>query len=159
MCLGSKIHHLNDCNDGLMIWRRCWWSSISNRKTCTTWTRVGLQLARRKQEDVLSMLKFVNNSKQSLDVKSGLLWWSAFVPIQASFLLSSFSKPKISQQNGFLRASMATGDSIATQKDGQAMNTVWISSLDVLNLKRTTKQWGNIVFSYAMDTTATLPLN
>ena len=54
---------------------------------------------------------------------------------------------------------MATGDSIATQKDGQAMNTVWIGSLDVLNLKRATKQRGNIVFSYAMDTTATLPLN
>jgi len=32
-----------------------------------------MQLGRGKQEDVLSMVKLINNSKQSLDVKSELL--------------------------------------------------------------------------------------
>src|SRR5436190_2034878 len=66
MRLGSKIRRQNSCNIGLMISKRYWQSSISNQKTSTTRTKAGLQLVRRKQEDVLSTLEFVNNSKKSL---------------------------------------------------------------------------------------------
>ena len=44
------------------------------------------------------------------------------------FLLSSFSKRKIYQHNGFQRVFMAIGGLIATQKDGQAMSMGWTGS-------------------------------
>src|ERR1700694_3515197 len=101
MRLGSNKHRLNDCNTGLTTWKRCWRSSISNRKTYTTWMKADLQSVKRKQGGVLSILLFVNSFRQSLGVKSVLQLWSAFAPMEALFHLSSFSKRKIFQHNGF----------------------------------------------------------
>src|ERR1700724_1261869 len=148
MQFGSKIRHQNACNGGLMIWRKCGRSSISNQKMRTIWMKVGLQLVRKSQGGVLSMLISVKNSKQSLGVKSGLRLWNAFVPTEALFLLLSFSKRKNCPNNGFQRVFTVTGGLIATQKDGQVMITVWIGLSDVLILKHATKQLGNIVFSF-----------
>ena len=52
---------------------------------------------------------------------------------------------------------MVTGGLIATRKDGQAIVTVWTGSRDVLNQKHRIRRQGNIVFSFATDTTAILP--
>src|ERR1700733_758604 len=126
MPLELRLHHRNGCNVGLMIWKKCWQSSISNWKISTTWMRAGLQSARRKRENVLSTLKFVYNFKQSLVVKNGLRWWNAFALMEKLSRLSSFSKPKLYPHNGFLRVSMVYGRLIVTKKGGQVMNTVWI---------------------------------
>ena len=109
-----------------MIWRKCGRSSISNQKMHTTWMKAGLQLVRKSQGGVLSTLKSVNNSKQSLGVRSGLRWWNIFALMEALFLLSSFLKRKNCQDDGFRRIFMVDGGSTATQKDGQAMIMVWI---------------------------------
>ena len=129
---------------------------MSNQKTYTTLMKAGLQSGKRKQGGALSMLISVKSFKQNLGGKSGLQWWSAFVPTEASFPLSSFSKRKIYQDNGFQRAYMAIGGLIAIQRDGQVTTMVWIGSKDVLILKHASKQRGNIVFSFATDTIATL---
>ena len=53
------------------------------------------------------------------------------MPMEASVLFKSFLKRKIFQHNGSFTA---TGDSLVTQKDGQATSMVCIGSLNVLNL-------------------------
>jgi hypothetical protein len=86
----------------------------------------GFAIGERNLGGVSSRPKSVNNSKQSLGVRSESQWWNAFVPKEPSFLLWSFSKRKNCQKNGFRRVFMVDGGSVVTQKDGQAMNTVWI---------------------------------
>jgi len=98
------------------------------------------------------MLISVKNFKQNLEDKSGLQWWNAFVPTEALFPLSSFSKQKIYQHNGFQRVFMAIGDLIAIQKDGQVMPMVWIGSKDVLILKHAIKRGGGISSSHLRRT-------
>src|SRR2546421_2223834 len=127
---GLKTHHQNGCNGGLMIWRRYGWSSISNQKMHTIWTKAGLQLVRKRLGGVLLMPISVNNSKQSLGIKSGFQWWNTFALMEASFLLLLFLKRKNYQHNGFQQVFMVTGGSIATQKDEQAMSMVWSGLFD-----------------------------
>jgi hypothetical protein len=51
-----------------------------------------------KEAGVLSMLISVNNSKQSLGVRSGLQWCNAFAPMEALFLLVIFKAERLSTQ-------------------------------------------------------------
>ena len=109
-----------------------------------------------KQGGLLSMPIFVNDIKQSLGVRSGSQWWSVFAPMEVSFHLSSFSKRKIFQLNGFQQTLTAIGDLIATQKDGQAISMGWTGLNNILIPKHTTKRPENILFSFVTDTIATL---
>lgn len=86
-----------------------------------------------------------------------------FALMEALFHPSSFSKQKISTQ--WIPASIPASihgnwrfncNSIATQKDGQAMNMGWTGLRDILVPKHASKQQENIVFSFAMDMIVTL---
>ena len=115
-----------------------------------------LQLAKKKQGGLLSMSIFINDIKQSLGIRSGSQWWNMFAPMEVSFHLSSFSKRKIFQLNGFQQTFTTTGDLIATQKDGQAISMDWTGLNDVLIPKHMTKRPENIIFLFVMNMIVTL---
>ena len=139
-----KTRHQNDCNVGLMIWKKWLWSTISNRKICTIWMKVDFQLEKRKLEDVLLMLKFVKNFKQSQDVKSGFRWWNVFVLMEVLFLRLLFFEQRTFHDNGFPRAFVAIGDLVAILKIGLAIFMECSGFVNALNLRRVIKQRENI---------------
>src|SRR5271169_789780 len=69
--LEFKTRHQNDCEVGLMIWKKWLRNTISNRKICTIWMKADSQLEKRKLEGALLMLKSVKSFKQSQVVRSG----------------------------------------------------------------------------------------
>src|SRR5439155_17861957 len=96
--------------------------TISNQKTYTTWMKLVLLLRRSNQDDVLSMPKSMNDFKRNRGDKSGYQWWNMFVPIEVLFHLWLFSKLRIFQQNGFLRAFIVTRGFPVIRKVGQAID-------------------------------------